>query len=496
MLRTCLKSCLRRKLVTTDSPRTSLKRVLGPWQLVALGVGITVGAGLFSLTGLAAGQYAGPAVGLSFLISAIACSFAGLCYAELSGMLPVGGSAYSYSYAALGEFAAWMIGWDLILEYTVAVATVASSWSGYIASLMADWNIIIDPRFLAPPMTNMAMPDGHMAHAWFNAPSIIILVVITLLLMRGTQLSSRVNSFLVFLKLLVIATVIILCLPLIRAEHYIPYIPANTGSFGHFGISGLMRAAALVFVAYVGFDAVSTAAQDTRNPQKNVPLGIIGSLIATALIYVIFSSVLIGVVDYRTLANDPNPVATVIRQLHQPWIATFIKIAITLSYGAVIYGMLLGQSRIAMTMAEDGLIPISWARLHQKTRTPWTAHILTGTASAFLAACLPISTLGDMTSIGTLLAFIFVCLSTIRLRYTHPDTPRLFQLPGGAWIIPLLGILSCSIVILSMTPATWLKFALWMCLGLLLYVTYGYRKSLLSRQAGEENTQMERNEQP
>ncbi|MXV44274.1 amino acid permease [Saccharibacter sp. 17.LH.SD] len=472
----------RTKPVSSESnPKSELKRVFGPWQLIAMGVGVTIGAGLFSLTGIAAGQHAGPAVTLSFLIAAIAASFAGLCYAELAGMIPTGGSAYSYAYAGLGEGVAWIIGWDLILEYTVGAAAVASSWSGYVTSLLHDWGIKLDPRLLAPPLTPVTMPDGTMAHAWFNAPSIVIIGLVTALLMRGMSESSRINTIVVLIKVLVISGMIIACIPFIQRAHFHPFIPQNQGQFGQFGFSGVMRAAGLAFMAYIGFDIVSTAAQDTKNPQRTMPLCILGSQTICAIIYVIFSAVLVGVVDFHKLANDPSPVATAMDAVHVPWLGSVVKMGITLGYIAVIYGLLMGQSRIVMTMSHDGLLPSLLGRLGKRSSTPNITHLMTFIVSSLMAACLPIGLLADMASIGTLLAFIIVCIGVTALRYKAPHAPRHFRVPGGNFLIPCLGILACGSVMLSMGHVTWLRLILWLALGFVIYFTYSVRHSLLRK---------------
>ncbi|MXV44275.1 amino acid permease [Saccharibacter sp. 17.LH.SD] len=465
-----------------------LKRVFGPWRLIAMGVGVTVGAGLFSLTGVVAGQNAGPAVTLSFLIAAIAASFAGLCYAELSGMIPAGGSAYAYAYAGLGEGTAWIIGWDLILEYTVGAAAVASSWSSYLASLLRGWGIIIDPRLLAPPSTPVTMPDGSTAHAWFNAPSIIIICAITALLMRGTSESARFNTLVVMLKILVITSMVVACVPFIQLSHFHPFIPPNQGEFGHFGPSGILRAAGMAFFAYIGIDIVSTAAQDTRDPQRNMPIGILGSLAACAVIYIIFSTMLVGVVDFHTLANDPSPVATAMDTVHMPWLAAIVKIGVTLGYISGMYGLLIGQSRIALNMARDGLIPPAFGRLNKRSQTPWTAHILTAIASSILAACLPIGALGAMTAIGTLLAFVIVCAGVTALRLRNPDVPRRFRVPGGPFLVPALGILSCGVVMASIGTMTWVRLLIWLVLGLVIYFTYSIKHSHLHNTPSRHNS--------
>lgn len=458
-----------------------LKRLLGPVQLIALGVGGTIGAGLFSVTGIAAGQNSGAAVTLSFIIAALTCSFAGLCYAELAGMLASGGSAYTYAYAAMGELMAWIIGWDLILEYTVNAATVASSWSGYFTSLLEGCGLYPDPRLLAPSFTPVTMPDGHQAMAWFNLPGLLILFGVTAMLMHGMSKSSKINTAIAFIKLLVIAGVSIACIPHIRSSNLHPFIPPNTGTFGHFGWSGVIQAAGVIFFAYVGFDIVSTAAQDAHNPQKNIPAGVLGTLIICAVIYVFFSFVLVGVINYKDMANSANPVALAIDAVNIPWLAGVVKLGITIGYISVIYGLLMGQSRIAMAMADDGLIPRFFARLHSVRRTPWGSHMLTAVLGGILAGMVPIGILGKMTSIGTLLAFILVCTGVMILRYKAPDLPRRFRVPGGPWLVPCLGILSCSSVMLAMDGMTWLRLAAWLLVGGGIYLCYGFRHSILHK---------------
>lgn len=462
----------------TSQP-AGLRRVMGPWQLIALGVGVTVGAGLFSMTGVAAGQYAGPAVTLSFIIAAIACAFAGLCYAELAGMIPRAGSAYTYAYTAMGEGIAWIIGWDLILEYTVNASTVASSWSGYFGSLLHEMGLSLDPRFLASTGTPVFTADGHMVRALFNAPAVFIILAVTILLMQGTRGSSKVNMAIVALKLFIIGSVTAICLPHIKAANLHPFIPANTGQFGSFGPSGVMRAAGLIFFAYIGFDIVSTAAQDSHNPQRNIPLSILGSLLLAAVVYAIFSFVIVGVVNYHVMIHDPNPVATVLESLHISWFTSLVTLGITLGYISVIYGLLMGQSRICLSMAEDGLLPPIFERLNERSRTPWSSHIITAIISSILAACLPIDILGKMTSIGTLLAFIIVCAGVMAFRLRQPEVPRLFKIPGGPFLVPLLGIISCGIVMVSMDLMTWVRLIIWLLIGGLVYFFYSMKRSHL-----------------
>ena len=464
-----------------SSPKPSagsagLKKVMGPWKLTALGVGVTVGAGLFSLTGVAAGQHAGPAVLLSFIVAAIACGFAGLCYAELAGMMPLAsGSAYSYASRIMGRGMGWVIGWDLILEYVVAAAAVASSWSGYVVSLLRGWGIVLDPRFLAPTMTPVIMPDGRHTEAWFNAPAMLILALVSIMLMRGMKESSTINSIIVGLKLSIVALVIIVCLPSVAGENFHPFIPQNTGHFGHFGLSGIMQAASMTFFAYIGFDIVSTAARDTANPQRDLPLGILGSLLVSSILYVTFAAVMVGVVNYHELANDPNPVATLMDRVHIPFLAPLVKLGISVGYISVLYGLLLGQSRVAIAMSDDGLLPRLFARLNPRTHTPWATHILIGVAACVLAGTLPIGVLGAMTSIGTLLAFVIVCVAVMILRFRSPEMERCFTVPGGPLLVPAAGALSCAAVMLSMDGVTWARLVIWLVIGGGIYLVYGRR---------------------
>ncbi|QHI95494.1 amino acid permease [Aristophania vespae] len=461
---------------------TGLKRIFGPWHLIMLGVGVTVGSGLFSLTGVAAGQHAGPAVILSFIIAPIACGFSGLCYAELAGMISSGGAAYSYSYIALGEIAAWTVGWNLILEYTLAAATVASSWSGYLNSLLKGWGIFIDPRLTASTFTKVTLSDGSIAQAWFNLPTVVILFLVTLLLMRGMTQSSRINIVIVTIKVLVIASVLIVCFPHIKLSNYQPFIPPNSGEFGQFGISGVMRAAGMAFFAYLGFDVVCSTTADTKNPQRDIPIGVIGTLIACTIIYVVFAGVLVGVVNYHLMEHDANPVATAIDIAHMPWLATLVKLGVTLGYISVLYGILLGESRVGLSMAKDKLLPGFFGKVHQKSATPWNMHIISFVVSAILAGIFPISLLGNLTSIATLFSFIVVCICVLALRLRKPDITRSFKVPGGTFLIPILGIISCCAVMVSMDIGTWTRLFVWWVAGMIFYAFYGAKKSLLRRE--------------
>ena len=476
-----LASLLRRQDVSAKaSSAGGLKRVLGPVNLIALGVGGTIGAGLFSLTGIAASTNAGPAVVLSYLLAAIACSFAGLCYSELASMIPIAGSAYTYAYAALGELVAWIIGWDLVLEYAVGAAAVSVSWSRYVTSLLAGWGIGISPRLTASPFETVLLSDGTQAHGLINLPAAFIIVAISLLLIRGISESARVNGVIVVIKLAIIAAVIGFGLPYIKVANYTPFIPPNTGEFGHFGFSGVMRAAGTIFFAYAGFDAISTTAQETRNPARDMPIGILGSLLICTLAYVLFSFVLTGLVNYKDMLGDAAPVATAIDQTPFGWLKVAVKIGVICGFTSVLLVLLLGQSRVFYAMSRDGLLPRIFSVTHSVRQTPAYSHLFFMLLTGSFAAFLPIDQLAHMTSIGTLLAFAIVCLGVIMLRMHEPDRTRAFRVPGG-YVIPVLGIVSCLAVMASLDGLTWVRLIIWLAVGIMIYLCYGHRNSVLGR---------------
>jgi APA family basic amino acid/polyamine antiporter len=464
----------------------TLKKTLGPYKLIALGLGAIIGAGLFSITGLAAGNYAGPAITLSFLVAATGCCFAGLCYAEFASMLPVAGSAYTYSYATLGEFIAWVIGWDLVLEYAVAAATVSISWSRYAVKLFEGLNVHLPVELTACPW------EGGLV----NLPAALIVVLMSLLLIRGTEGSSRVNSVIVFLKVAVVLVFIILGWQFIRTENYVPYIPENTGEWGTYGFSGIIRAAAIVFFAFIGFDAVSTAAQETKNPRKNMPTGILGSLFICTILYVLFSHVLTGVTSYVTFQGRDGiaPVALAIDHMGDilpdgsiqpafPWLNKAIILAILAGYSSVILVMLLGQSRVFYSMSRDGLLPGLFSQIHPKYRTPFKSNILFLTLIGIFALFVPANIAGELTSIGTLLAFIIVSSGILVMRKKMPDAPRAFKTP---WVpvVPILGIGICLFMMVFLPFDTWIRLILWMLVGHDIYVFYGSRRSKLGAKKG------------
>ncbi len=466
------------RLSEADQAGPSLKRVLGPGALVALGIGCTIGAGLFSLTGIAASENAGPAVVLSYLVAAIGCGFAGLCYSELSSMIPIAGSAYTYAYATLGELVAWIIGWDLVLEYAVAAAAVAVSWSRYAVKLLGSFGVSLPPRLCASPYETVHLAGGGTAVGLVNLPAVLVIVCVSLLLMRGVSESARVNNVIVAIKIAVIVAVIAVGIPYIRTANYVPFIPPNQGSFGQFGLSGVMRAAGTIFFAYVGFDAVSTCAQEARNPGRDMPIGILGSLAVCTLAYIAFSLVLTGMLNYHLMLNDPAPVATAIDQTPYGWLKLAVNFGILCGFTSVLLVLLLGQSRVFFAMSRDGLLPGLFSEVHPRWQTPWRSNLFFMVLTSLLSAFLPISQLGHMTSIGTLLAFIIVCIGVMILRVRDPGRVRQFRVPFGP-VVPVLGILSCGAIMASLDGLTWIRLVIWLLIGFAIFFGYGRRHSRL-----------------
>jgi APA family basic amino acid/polyamine antiporter len=466
---------------STEEGNHTLKKTLGSYQLIALGLGAIIGAGLFSITGLAAGNYAGPSITISFLVAAAGCAFAGLCYAEFASMLPVAGSAYTYSYATLGEFIAWVIGWDLVLEYAVGALTVSISFSVYFVRFLEGLHIHLPAALTSCPA------DGGMV----NLPAAAVVAVLSLLLISGTEKSSWVNSVIVVLKIAVVLIFIIVGWQFIRSENYVPYVPENTGEWGQFGFSGIIRAAALVFFAFIGFDAVSTAAQETRNPKRNMPVGILGSLLICTVLYILFSHVLTGVAHYTQFQGSSGiaPVAIAIDHMGTalpdgniqpafPWLNKAIILAILAGYSSVILVMLLGQSRVFYSMSRDGLLPSLFSKVHPKFRTPYKSNVLFLLVVGILALFVPARIAGELTSIGTLFAFIIVCAGVLVMRKKMSDAPRAFRTPGVPYI-PALGIAICLFMMVFLPFDTWIRLILWMLMGHNIYVFYGSRHSKL-----------------
>lgn len=456
-----------------------LKRQLGGVNLVLLGIGAIIGAGLFSLTGLAAANNAGPAVTISFMVAAVGCAFAGLCYAEFASMIPIAGSAYTYSYATMGEFMAWIIGWDLVLEYAVGAATVAISWSQYLTKFLSYYNIHLPVELSHSPWETVTMADGSVVSGMINLPAVFIVILLSLLLMKGTKESASVNGVIVALKVAVVLVFIILGYNYIQAENYHPFIPDNTGTFGQFGWSGIFRGAAVVFFAFIGFDAVSTAAQEAKNPQRNMPIGILGSLIICTVLYVLFSLVMTGVANYKEFAGSAAPVAIAIQKMDYPWLQQLIILAILAGYSSVILVMLMGQSRVFFSMANDGLLPKVFSEVHPKYRTPWKSNLLFMAFVSLFAAFVPVTIVGEMTSIGTLFAFVLVCIGILVMRRTMPHVPRAFKTPLVP-LIPILGIGTCFALMASLPLDTWMRLIIWMLLGVIIYFVYSRKHSLLN----------------
>lgn len=458
-----------------------LKRVIGPWGLVALGVGVIVGAGLFSVTGIVAGEHTGPAIVISFALAAVACALSGLCYAEFASMLPVSGSAYTYSYFTMGELVAWIIGWDLVLEYAVAAMAISISWSKYFCLMLEGLGHPLPVALTACPA------EGGIV----NLPAMVLVVVLSLILVRGTAGSSRFNDFMVVLKLAVVLSFIGIGLKYVRAENLTPFIPQNTGTFGEYGWSGILRGAAIVFFAYIGFDAVSTAAQETRNPRRNMPIGIMGSLVVCSLLYMLFSFVMTGVADYHVYigADSIAPAATAVAHMGPqladgsvvpayPWLNRAIIFAILLGYASVVLVMLLGQSRVFFSMSRDGLLPPLFSHLHKRYHTPARSNLLFMCIISLLSGVVPANVAGEMTSIGTLFAFSLVCLGVIVVRRTQPDAPRGFRTPWVPWI-PALGFICCVGMMLFLPAETWIRLVIWMVIGIDVYSYYGVKHSVV-----------------
>ncbi|MGA2133286.1 MAG: amino acid permease [Bryobacteraceae bacterium] len=468
---TATKSFERIKAEAEDSEH-SLKRTLGPVNLVALGIGAIIGAGLFSLTGIAAAENAGPAVVLSFVVAALGCAFAGMCYSEFSTLIPIAGSAYTYAYATMGELLAWIIGWDLVLEYAVGAATVSVSWSSYVVKLFHTMGIS-----LPVSLTNCPFDPTP---GLINLPAVFIILLMSTLLIIGIQESARVNGVIVALKVVIVIIVIAVGFGYVNRANYHPFIPPNTGVFGEFGWSGVMRAAGVVFFAFIGFDAVSTAAQEARKPQRDMPIGIIGSLAVCTILYVLFARVLTGMVNYKIFKGDASPVATVIKQFPSEALQIVIVIGIIAGYSSVILVMLLGQSRVFFSMSRDGLLPKIFSDVHPKFRTPWRCNLIFMVFVSLFSGFLPISNLGHMTSIGTLLAFVIVCAGIMVMRHTRPDLPRPYRTPLVP-LVPILGILVCFAMMASLDSATWYRLVIWLVIGLCIYFSFGRTHSHLAQ---------------
>lgn len=517
------------QLLSESKETGGLKRSLTALNLTTLGIGAIIGAGIFVLSGQAAAQYAGPAIVLSFIVSGLACGFAGLCYAEFASMIPIAGSAYTYAYATLGEFFAWIIGWDLILEYLFAASAVSVGWSGYVVSLLNDINIHIPTQFTDATGTVLInVPDlGWMNHSnavhalaasavnidslqhvtcILNLPAMFIVAILTTILVIGIKESANFNNVMVITKVSVIVVFVVIGFMFVKASNWHPFIPPNKveatpiatyGSFwgwlkayghefGRYGISGILRGAGVIFFAYIGFDAVSTAAQEAKNPQRDMPIGILGSLGISTILYILVAIVLTGIVSYTTL-NVADPVAVGVNAMGKGmfWLRPIVKIAAIAGLSSVVLVMLLGQPRIFYTMSKDGLLPPVFSKVHPKFKTPYISTMITGTVAMIIAGVLPISILGQLVSIGTLLAFIIVCISVIILRKSRPEIVRPFRTP---WVpvVPILGASICFLQMAALPLDTWLRLVIWMAIGFFIYFFYGIKHSKARHNAGNE----------
>ena len=459
------------QVLLAEAGAGTLRRELGPLALVTLGIGAVIGAGIFVYTGIVASQNAGPALTLSMVLAGIACAFAGICYAELASMIPVSGSAYTYAYATMGELIAWIIGWDLILEYSLSSSSVAVGWSGYAVILLGELGITVPPRLTGAPGTSVLLPDGSWVTAWFNLPAVLVCLAIAALLVVGIRESARVNTTIVIIKVAVLALFVIVGAQYVNTANLHPFIPPNTGHFGSFGWSGILRGAGIIFFAYIGFDAVSTASQEAKNPGRDIPIGILVSLAICTVIYISVGLVMTGLVPYTSL-NVPSPIAVAIQATGLKWLPPIINIGAICGLSSVILVNLLAQSRIFYSMSRDGLLPPAFAKLHPRFRTPHVTTAIIGVLVAIAAGLFPIAVLGQLVSMGTLLAFAIVCTGVLILRRIEPDVPRPFKTPGMPWV-PIAGTLICFYLMSGLPLATWIRLFVWLAIGLAIYFGYG-----------------------
>jgi basic amino acid/polyamine antiporter, APA family len=473
------------ELQEQESSGNQLRRALNATHLTLLGIGGIIGTGIFVLTGTAAANHAGPALPLSFIVAGLGCTFAGLCYAEFAAMIPVSGSAYSYSYATLGEGIAWFIGWNLVLEYLFAVATVSVGWSGYAVSLLEQLHVHVPTMFSNAPFdTPMGKETFEVMRtgAIINVPAFLIVAMIATICYIGIRQSAAFNAVIVAIKVTVVLLFIIFGVSYINAANWHPFVPPNGGQFGLFGWSGVMAASGVIFFAYIGFDAISTAAQETKNPQRDMPIGILSSLVICTILYVIVSAVLTGMVKYNEL-DVAAPVALALDKypsLH--WLGIPVKFGAVCGMTSVMLVMTIAQARIFFAMARDGLLPPFFGRVHPRFRTPSTGTVITGVSAAVIGGLFPVRILGEMVAIGTLAAFVTVCIGILVLRRTRPDLPRPFRTPAP-WFTCIAGAVVCGAMMLSLGPATWLRLVIWTGIGVLVYAFYGYRHSRVRKAA-------------
>ena len=458
--------------------KTTLHRTLSAANLVSLGIGAIIGAGIFTLTGHAAAEYAGPAVVLSFIFSAVGCALAGFCYSEFATMIPIAGSAYTYAYATMGELLAWIIGWDLVLEYALGAATVAIGWSGTLVSILHTMGIDLPTALIASPFHPVTLASGEKVFGLINLPALLIVVAISLLLMLGIEESARVNTIVVALKVAVVVVFIVVGYFYMKPENLVPFIPPNQGG-DHFGWPGIFRGAAAIFFAYIGFDAVSTAAQEAKNPKRDMPIGIIGSLVVCTLLFIGFAWVLTGVVHYSELTVD-SPVALAVDRMQIGWLGFLMKLGVLLGLTSVMLVMLLGQSRVFFSMSRDGLLWPVFSKLHPRFRTPYMSNVMLMIFCGVFASFFPISVVGEMTNIGTLFAFVLVSIGIVIMRKTQPDLPRPFRTPLVPYL-PIASVLVNTWLMTNLGLENWMRLFGWLAIGLTIYFAYGRHHSRLAK---------------
>ncbi|HEY1952636.1 MAG TPA: amino acid permease [Gemmatimonadaceae bacterium] len=459
------------RVLLAEAGAGTLRRELGPVALVTLGIGAVIGAGIFVLSGEVASQHAGPALTLSMVMAGVACVFAGLCYAELASMIPVAGSAYTYAYATLGELVAWIIGWDLVLEYSLSSSTVAVGWSGYAVTLLNEMGISFPARLTGAPGTHICLPDGTHVIGLFNLPAMLVCLALTALLVVGIRESARFNTTIVIIKVAVLTLFVAMGVRYMNTANLHPFIPPNTGTFGSFGWSGILRGAGMIFFAYIGFDAVSTASQEARNPGRDIPIGILVSLAICTIIYIAVGVVMTGLVPYQKL-NVASPLALAVESTGVKWLPPIVNVGAICGISSVILVNMLAQSRIFYSMSKDGLLPPLFSKLHPRYRTPHITTAITGIIIAIASGLFPISVLGQLVSMGTLLAFAIVCTGVIVLRRIEPNTPRPFLTPGMPWV-PVIGTLICLYLMSGLPLPTWIRLFVWLAVGLAIYFGYG-----------------------
>jgi APA family basic amino acid/polyamine antiporter len=472
--------CAVRPIEAAPEGKERLKQVLGPWALTTIGLGATIGTGIFVLTGQVAANQTGPAISLSLLIAAFGSMLAALCYSEFAAFLPVPGSAYRYTYATLGEALAWFIGWNLLLEYAISASTVAVSWSAYVVSLLNDAHIQLPAALVNAPLGLDEHDRVIRSGAIINVPAMLIVLAMTAVLYVGVRESARANTWMVTLKVAIIVIVVVAGLKYVDPANFHPFVPPNGGTFGHFGISGVLQGAGIIFFSYVGFDTASTMALEARNPQRDLPLGILGALVISTVLYVAMSSVLVGMVPFQKL-NVAAPVAVALDTHPQlAWLSWPVKLGVIAGMTSVILTSLLGQPRILLSMADDGLLPVSMGRCHPRFKTPHVSTLITGIGAAIIAGLFPLDILADLVSIGILLAFAVVCIGVLVLRRTRPEVHRPFRVPWAP-VTCILGAVVCLGLTITLSNGTWIRLLIWTIVGMSIYALYGFRNSRLRK---------------